>query len=470
MLTPAMLSTDPANTMPATRAGAESSRRSSTRPTEKISTAARATPAGAELSNTAEKVSSRQATTMATRKATIMATPPIVAVGTEWIRRSSGATTAPRGLGEPADHRGQDEGDGERHRHDPQLGLHAVTLLVRRAGARARWSAGTVRVRHRPGRGQPSALTIQVAAGSRMTPSWSCAPSASAAAATAARRHRPSRPRAPAQPRDSAPAIACGDRVRSSVRPSVASVGPGSTVMPSNPDASSSDAIMVGVGQGERSGLAAPGRCRQLEVLGRSEHGHDDERVGRRTLEADEADAAPFDQRRPHVGERGDRVGEEHDPEAGERHVELLGSERARLDVRLHELDVRRSDGLGPPSGRGEHRRRQVDAGHRGRVAPATRAAPSWHRRRSRRPEPASRREARARPSHTRRTARASRRRHRRARPTPRRRPRSRSGFRRRPCRTLRPCARPTCCPGPGGAVATRTDEGSASPTGTMSG
>ena len=96
MLTPKRTRTVPASTMPATRAGADTSRRSSVNPTAKMTVAARSTPSGSlDPSNTAANESICQATAIEATRARNMAMPPMVAVGTEWTRRSSGATTAP---------------------------------------------------------------------------------------------------------------------------------------------------------------------------------------------------------------------------------------------------------------------------------------------------------------------------------------------------------------------------------------
>ncbi len=96
MLMPDSTSTLAASTMPATLAGADTSRRSSMTPTPRMSTAAITRPSGSVLLSKMEpKACSRQATAMPARKPTSIPTPPSRGVGRSWTRRSSGLTTAP---------------------------------------------------------------------------------------------------------------------------------------------------------------------------------------------------------------------------------------------------------------------------------------------------------------------------------------------------------------------------------------
>ena len=83
--------------MPVTLAGAEIGRRSSTRPTAKITAAASSTPNGSELPlKRVEKRSICQAAPMAAPRPRNMATPPMAGVGCACTRRSSGGTTQPK--------------------------------------------------------------------------------------------------------------------------------------------------------------------------------------------------------------------------------------------------------------------------------------------------------------------------------------------------------------------------------------
>src|SRR5436305_2354579 len=85
-----------ARTCPATLAGAETTRRSSSMPMARMTMAATARPKGSEDSNTGPKPGMNRATAKATSRAISMATPPSVGVGRSWMRRSSGLTTAPQ--------------------------------------------------------------------------------------------------------------------------------------------------------------------------------------------------------------------------------------------------------------------------------------------------------------------------------------------------------------------------------------
>ena len=99
IVTPASESTLPDRTCPASLAGGDTSRMSSSSPTEQMIAAARTTPSGSvDPVNTALKPcrpGSTHATPMAARKPKNMAAPPRVGVGRSWTRRSSGWTTAP---------------------------------------------------------------------------------------------------------------------------------------------------------------------------------------------------------------------------------------------------------------------------------------------------------------------------------------------------------------------------------------
>ena len=79
---------------------------------------------------------------------------------------------------------------------------------------------------------------------------------------------------------------------------------------------------------------------------------------------ADERDAAAATERARQVGERGTRVGEEHDAEAREEHVERAGRERVRLRVGLLEASVCDSGGTCGGPGLLEHGRGHVGAEH----------------------------------------------------------------------------------------------------------
>jgi hypothetical protein len=95
-VTPSSERTPPASTIPATFAGADTSRTSSSMPTAKITAAPSTTASGSDDPwKTLSNPESCDATPMATRKAMNMAAPPSVGVGTVWTRRSSGPTTAP---------------------------------------------------------------------------------------------------------------------------------------------------------------------------------------------------------------------------------------------------------------------------------------------------------------------------------------------------------------------------------------
>ncbi len=97
-LTPARNMIEPANTMPAVLAGADTSRTSSRVPTAHITTAPAATPSGSdEPSNIGAKPSIRQATTRASRNPRRRATPPRYGMGSAWTARSvTGASTPSR--------------------------------------------------------------------------------------------------------------------------------------------------------------------------------------------------------------------------------------------------------------------------------------------------------------------------------------------------------------------------------------
>ena len=96
MLTPVKDSTPPARTIPASFAGAEISIRSSMQPTAYIRIAAPMMPRiGPCWAKTGSNPPLPHATSIATRKPANMAIPPKVGVGRSWIRRSSGAATAP---------------------------------------------------------------------------------------------------------------------------------------------------------------------------------------------------------------------------------------------------------------------------------------------------------------------------------------------------------------------------------------
>ena len=96
MLRPTRVKIEPARTIPATLAGAETSRRSSIRPVSQITVAAAITPRtfpGA--SNTAPKSGNRQAAASATSRPMNKAVPPSIGVGFACTVRSPGWAMAP---------------------------------------------------------------------------------------------------------------------------------------------------------------------------------------------------------------------------------------------------------------------------------------------------------------------------------------------------------------------------------------
>ncbi len=99
MVTPNRYSTLAASTWPASFAGGDTSRMSSSVPTSSITAAATTTPMGSDVSwKISENCGIRLATPMATAKPRNMATPPSVATGRSCTWRSSGSrglATAP---------------------------------------------------------------------------------------------------------------------------------------------------------------------------------------------------------------------------------------------------------------------------------------------------------------------------------------------------------------------------------------
>jgi hypothetical protein len=89
--------------------------------------------------------------------------------------------------------------------------------------------------------------------------------------------------------------------------------------------------------------------------------------VGGEVLPADEGEAAAGAGRPAQVGERGDRVVEEHDPEPGDDRVERSIAEGVDLGVGLLERGVREPGRASVGACPGQHRRGQVDPEHRAR-------------------------------------------------------------------------------------------------------
>jgi hypothetical protein len=97
IVTPRIDSRLPEKTWPATLAGGETSRRSSSAPTANMTAAPMISPIGSELPRKMGRNSGmHQATPMAARNPPNMAAPPSVGVGCSCTRRASGMTTAPR--------------------------------------------------------------------------------------------------------------------------------------------------------------------------------------------------------------------------------------------------------------------------------------------------------------------------------------------------------------------------------------
>ena len=92
--TPASDSTAPAATMPATLAGADTGRTSSSVPTVQMSVAATSSPIiSVGVAKAAEKSPIPQATARPTTRPAIMASPPRAGMAYSWTCLSSGATT-----------------------------------------------------------------------------------------------------------------------------------------------------------------------------------------------------------------------------------------------------------------------------------------------------------------------------------------------------------------------------------------
>ena len=79
---------------------------------------------------------------------------------------------------------------------------------------------------------------------------------------------------------------------------------------------------------------------------------------------ADESQASALPERRAQILERRDRIGEEHDAEAGKDEVECASSEVMALRVALFEAGLGKPRRLEPLAGERKHRARDIDAEH----------------------------------------------------------------------------------------------------------
>jgi len=86
--------------------------------------------------------------------------------------------------------------------------------------------------------------------------------------------------------------------------------------------------------------------------------------AGGQLPQAEEGESAAGAQRAPDVAERRHRVGEEHDPEAADRHVESADGEGVDLGVAAFVGDVGQALGAGGGASAFQYRGGQVDADH----------------------------------------------------------------------------------------------------------
>jgi hypothetical protein len=118
----------------------------------------------------------------------------------------------------------------------------------------------------------------------------------------------------------------------------------------------------IGIGERECAGSARARRRGRVAVCGDRFRRHDAVIVAREFLPADKGDSAAGPQRSTEIGERLDRVIEEHDAELTDHDIKLVSGTVVGLDIAALVPNIRQALLFGAHPRLSQHRRREVDA------------------------------------------------------------------------------------------------------------